>query len=167
MRYQLKERIWSLRDSFYIKDNRGRDAFRITGALFSIGDRLSFEDNDGNELAVIRQKLISLRPAYEIHRFDENRNEQFKARIVKNLTLFRDKFTVDLPGPDDYSVHGDFFDYNYEFKRGGRKVAQVSKHFFSIRHSYGVDIVDGEDDVTILAAAVVIELVSHDEDESN
>ncbi len=167
MRYQLKERVWSLRDSFYIKDSRGREAFRVTGKLFSIGDKLSLEDDSGNELAVIRQKIISLRPAYEIHRFDDDRQEQFKARIVKNITLFRDKYTVDLPGPDDYSVHGDFLDYNYEFQRGGRRVAQVAKRFFSIRDSYGVDIVDGEDDVTILAAAVVIDLISHDEEGSS
>jgi uncharacterized protein YxjI len=35
----------------------------------------------------------------------------------------------------------------------------VSKRFFAFSDTYGVDIVDGEDDITILATAVVIDLV--------
>lgn len=164
MRYQLKERLWSLRDSFYIKDNRGNTAFRVTGKIFSVGDKLSLADDSGNELAVIRQKIISLRPAYEIHRFGDNGDEEFVARIVKNITIFRDKYTVDIPGPRDYSVQGSFLDYDYQFRRGGQQVAKVSKHFFSLRDSYGVEIDEGEDDVTILAAVIVIDMVSHDQD---
>ncbi len=115
---------------------------------------------DGNELAFIAQRLISLRSAYEIER-----DGKHFATVVKNITLFRDKFTVDVPGPNDYTVKGNFLDYDYRFEREGREVAQVSKKFFSFRDTYGVDIVDGEDDVTLLATAVVIDLVSHDGDD--
>ena len=43
-------------------------------------------------------------------------------------------------------------------------MARVSKAYFSWSDTYGIDIDDDEDDVTILATAVVIDLVCHDDD---
>ena len=48
--------------------------------------------------------------------------------------------------------------------RQGREVARVSKAYFSWSDTYGIDIDDDEDDITILATAVVIDLVCHDDD---
>jgi len=46
-------------------------------------------------------------------------------------------------------------------------VARVSKKWFSLADTYAVDIDEGQDDVLVLAAAVVIDLVSHpDENKS-
>ena len=160
MRYKMRQRIWTLRDRFNIEDENGDPTFQVVGRLFSIGDKLSFEDMEGNELAFIAQRLISMRSAYDIQRDGET-----FATVVKNITLFRDKFTVDVPGPNDYKVTGNFFDYDYRFEREGRDVASVSKQFFSLSDTYGVDIVEGEDDVIILATAVVIDLVSHDDED--
>ena len=160
MRYKMRQRMWTLRDSFKIEDENGDPIFQVVGRLLSIGDKLSFQDMDDNELAFISQRLISLRSAYDIQRDGES-----FATVVKNITLFRDKFTVDVPGPNDYKVTGNFLDYDYRFEREGRDVASVSKQFFSLSDTYGVDIAEGEDDVIILATAVVIDLVSHDEED--
>lgn len=82
--------------------------------------------------------------------------------VKKHLfTLFRAKFTVDLPGPDDLEARGHFLDHEYAFERGGREVARVSKKWFSFADTYAVDIDDGEDDVMILSSAVVIDLAAH------
>jgi uncharacterized protein YxjI len=86
--------------------------------------------------------------------------------VKKHLfTLFRAAFTVDVPGPgDDLEAKGSFLDHDYTFERAGRTVATVSKRWFSIRDTYGIDIADGENDVLILASAVVIDLCSHPDD---
>jgi len=81
------------------------------------------------------------------------------------FTLFRCRFTVDVPGPDDYEAQGDFMDMEYTFSRAGEgQVAEVSKRWFSWSDTYGVDISDGEDDVLILASTVVIDMVCHADD---
>ena len=77
------------------------------------------------------------------------------------FSFFRHRFTVDVPGPDDLEAQGDFIDHEYEFRRGDRAVALVSKRWFSWTDTYGVDVADGEDDVLVLASAVVIDLVCH------
>ena len=160
MRYLMKERLWGFGDDFKIQDMNGRDIFFVDGKAFSLGDKLSFQDMQGNELAYISQKLLSLKRRYEIYR-----SGQLFAEVQKEWTFFKDKFTVEVPGPNDYTVTGSFFDHEFNFERQGAIVAQVSKRFFNFTDSYGVDIVDGEDDIVILATAVVIDLVCHPDDQ--
>jgi uncharacterized protein YxjI len=162
VRYMMRERILSWGDDFTIKDADGHDVYYVDGKVLSFGDKLSFKDRHGTELAVVDQKLLSIGPQYEIIRGGKT------VAVVKRqlLTLFRARFTVDVPGPDDLHARGDFLDHEYVFERGGREVARVSKKWFRLADTYAVDIDEGEDDVLILAAAVVIDLVSHP-DETN
>ena len=163
MRYLMRERILSLGDDFTIKTADGDDAFFVDGKAFSFGDKLSFKNMEGTELVRIDQKLLSIGPQYEIIRGDET-----IAVIRKKLfTLFRARFTVDVPGPDDLEAKGDFIDHEYTFERGGREVARVSKKWFSLSDTYAIDIDEAENDVLILASAVVIDLVSHPDSSSD
>jgi uncharacterized protein YxjI len=161
MRYVLKQKFWSFGDDFDIRDAAGQEVFFVDGRAFSWGDKLSFRDTAGNELAYIRQKLLSWGPTYEIER-----DGRLVAVVKKKLfTLLRCRFTVDVPGPDDLEAQGSFLDHEYAFERRGQRVAQVSKRWFSWTDTYGVDINDGEDSVLILASAIVIDMVCHQESE--
>jgi uncharacterized protein YxjI len=160
MRYVMKQKLLSWGDDYRIRDADGRDVFLVDGRAFSIGDKLSFQDMGGNELAFIRQKLLAWGPTYEIHR-----SGALAAVVKKKLfTLFRCRFTVDVPGPDDLEAAGSFLDREYVFERSGRRVAEVSKRWFSWTDTYGVEVVGGEDDVLILASTVVIDAVCHKEE---
>ncbi len=159
----MRERILSWGDDFTIKDADGRDAYYVDGKVFSFGDKLSFQDMQGKELAVIDQKLLSFGPQYQIIR-----DGRTVATVKKHLfTFIRHKFTVDVPGPDDLEAAGNFLDHEYAFERDGREVARVSKRWFSWADTYGVDIDQTEDDVLILASAVVVDLVSHPDKQGN
>ncbi len=160
MRYVMKQKLFSWGDDFRIKDADENDVFFVDGKALSFGDKLSFQDMSGNELAFIRQKLLSWGPTYEI-----TRDGRLAAVVKKSLfTFFRCQFTVDVPGPDDLEADGDFSHHEYKFTRHGEAVASVSKKWFSWSDTYGVDIAPGEDDVLILASAVVIDQVCHDGD---
>ena len=157
MRYLMKQKLFCFGDDFMIQDQDGRDVFYVDGRALSLGDKLSFEDMNGNELAFIRQKLLSWGPTYEIYRGGE-----LSAVVKKHLfTLLRCVFTVDVPGPDDLEATGSLFDREYTFARGGQVVAAVSKAWFTLTDSYGVEIGQGEDDVLILASTVVIDMCCH------
>ncbi len=157
MRYVMKQKLFCWGDDFHIKNEAGNDAFFVDGKVFTLGNKLSFQDLNGNELAFIRQRLLSWGPTYEITRGDE-----LLAVVKKHLfTFFRCAFTVDVPGPDDLEAQGSFLDMEYSFTRGGRTVAEVSKRWFAWNDTYGVDIASGEDDVLILASTVVIDMICH------
>lgn len=154
--YLLKERFWSWGTDFDVRDESGEPVYHVDGRAFSFGHKLSMLDRSGREVAFIRQKLLTWLPKYEIHR-----DGRLFATIRKEFTWLRSKFTLDVPGPNDYLITGDLFDYEYEFQRDGRTVASVSKRFFSLTDAYGIDVLRGEDDVAILATAVVVDMVCH------
>jgi uncharacterized protein YxjI len=159
MRYIMKQKVFAWGDDFTIKDESGNEAFLVDGRAFSLGKKLSFQDMSGNELAFIEQKLLSWGPTYEI-----SRGNRLVATVKKkHFTLFRCKFSVDVPGPDDLEAQGSFLDYDYKFTRGTQTVAEVSKRWFSLRDTYGIEIGEGEDAVLLLASTVVIDMVCHDE----
>ena len=156
-RYQMREHLFSFGDDFSIKDESGRDAFLVDGKALAIGDKLIFKDASGRELARIRERLLSIGKTYDVSFPDGT-----SVKVKKDLfTLFRASFSIDVPGPNDLEAKGSFLDHDYRFERGGRTVASVSKKWFSIRDTYGVEIAPGENDVLILASAVVIDLCSH------
>ena len=156
MRYVMKEKVFCLGNDFVIRDEGEREVFFVDGKALSLGDQLSFQDMEGRELAYIRQRLLSWGPTYEVHR-----DGTLYAVIKKKLTFLKCRFEVDVPGPMDFEVKGDFVDHEYYFSCGGRPVASVSKKWFSWSDTYGVDVADGQDDVVILATTVAIDLICH------
>ena len=158
MRYVMNQKILCLGNDFVVRDESGRDVLYIDGRALSIGDKLSVQDMQGRELAFISQKLFSWGKTYEV-----SRGGELAAVVKKELfTFFRCAFTVDVPGPDDLEATGDFFDHEYTFQRHGQPVASVSKRWFTLRDTYGVDIAPGENDALLLACTVVIDQATED-----
>lgn len=161
MKYRMKQDWIALGDDFTITDERGNVAAKVDGHVFSIGNKLTFQDASGREIGKISQQLLSLRPAYEI-----TRNGQVLAVVKKDFfNLFRCSFTVDVPGPDDLEALGNLLDHDYEFRRHGQTIARVSKAWFSFTDSYCIDVANDEDPFLIVASAVVIDLCCHAEHE--
>ena len=159
MRYVMRQKLLSLSDSFTIKNEQDQDVFLVKGKLFSFGDKLSFQDLAGNELVFIDQRLLNWSPTYELWKGDE-----LLAVVKRELFSFiHHRFTVDVPGPNDLEAEGDFLDHEYAITRGERAVATVSKRWFSWTDTYGIEVAEGEDDVLVLATAVVVDMVCHDD----
>lgn len=161
MRYRIRERLFSFGDDFWIEDDAGRRVYLVDGRAFTLlREKLVIKDATGRELGFLREKLISLRKAYEIHS-----GGRHVATVRKDLFNFlRCRFTVDVPGPDDYEAQGSFLDHEYTFTRHSRTVATVSKKWLTLRDTYTVDVEPGEDDVLLLASTVVIDQICHDRD---
>ncbi|MDE0865600.1 MAG: LURP-one-related family protein [Rubripirellula sp.] len=158
MIYRIKEKFWSLGDTFYITDENGVECFVVKGKAFSWGNKLSFQDVAGNELAQIRQKLMVFKPRYQIFVGDE-----LFAEVTKEFSWLTKKFLLDVPGPNDYSIDGSFWKHDYTFTRKSGCVATVSKNVWGWTDSYGVQIVEGEDAVSILCACIVVDQVLYTE----
>ena len=157
--YFIDQKFWSIGDKFTITDERGNPVFYVKEKFLTIGDRLSFMDEKGSLIFYIKQKVLSLNKQYRIYN-----NKKLVARVIKKFKPFNDKFIIDLPGDNDYIVRGDFISHRYSFIRDGKKVAQISKKWNSITDNYMVEIGPREDDLIILAAAVIIDMASHKKD---
>jgi len=161
MRYIIKEKVWSLGDTFNIFGEHETPVFQVKGKAISWGNKLFFQDMDGNELAYIAQKF-GFKPKYGIERDGE-----IFAEMVQEFRWFKKEFTLDIPGPNNYSIIGEFWKHNFDFIRFDRVVAHVSKKAFSWADSYTVDIDDDEDDISILCACIVIDKIFDASDSSS
>jgi uncharacterized protein YxjI len=162
MRYTLKERIFSLRESYYIQDETGQNAFEVRGKLLSLRDALTLHDLKTGETVNIHEKMLSLRPVYMI----ERPNQPDVAVRKDFINFLREGFTIDLPGNQtDLRIQGNILDMNYTITRDGATVAQSSKKWISLRDSYVVDIAAGEDPVLIIACALILDRMAHEGEE--
>jgi len=152
--YVIRERIFDIGDDFDITDDAGRAVFHVDGKVLSLRDRLILRDPSGREVASVHRHLVSLRPTYEITIGGEKAAEVRK----KLFTPFREKFTIDVPGPNDLEMKGNLFDHEFTVERDGREVASVSRRWLSLRNTYGVRIAEGENHLLILASVLAMDL---------
>jgi uncharacterized protein YxjI len=73
----------------------------------------------------------------------------------------RDRYVVELADGTELTAKGNIVDHEYEIDRDGEKVAVVSKRWFRVRDTYGIDVSAGENDALVLAATVCIDEMSH------
>ena len=152
--YVIKERLFSFGDDFDVEDENGNRVYHVDGKVLSVRNRVVIEDPNGDEVASVHRHLVALRPTYEIRIGGEKAAEVRK----KLFTPFPEKFTIDVPGPDDLEMTGSLFDHNYTITLGDRVVATVSKAWLTFRDTYGVEIAEGADDLLILAAVLAVDL---------
>ena len=150
--YVIREKLFGFGQDSDITDENGRPVLKADGKAFR--DRLVLRDLDGREVAEVKRKLVALRPTYEI----EIGGREAATVRKKMFTPFVDRYTVNIPGPDDLELVGDLCDHDFTVRRGGAVVATVSKAFFTMRDTYAVDIAPGEDELLILAAVLALDL---------
>jgi len=144
----------SIGDDFWIEDESGRRAFKVDGKAVRVRDTFVLRDAAGNEAAKIQEGVVSVRDKMKIERSGGN------ATVHKNLVGIRDRFKIDVDGGSDLEAHGNVVDHEYEIERDGETVATVSKKWFRVRDTYGVEIQEGQDEALILAITVCIDAMA-------
>ncbi len=90
----------------------------------------------------------------------EGPNGEAMATLRKAVIApLRDRWTVKIGNGPDLDVQGNILNFEYEIGEGRTKVAQVSKKWFRIADTYGVQIEPSQNDIVILAITVAIDMM--------
>jgi len=157
-RYQMRQRMLSIGDDYIIENDRGEHVFKLDGKALRIRKTILFEDMDGRELCKIQERMMRLRDSMEIEGPDGRRLAMVHKAMI---TPLRERWVVDVEDGPDLRAQGNFVDHEYTIERDGDKVAEVSKRWFRVRDTYGVEVAPGENDVLILATTAVIDAMAH------
>jgi len=152
--YVIRERFFAFGDDFDVLDEHGNKVLHVDGKVLTVRDKVVIEDLNGDEVASVHRQLVALRPTYEIRIGGEKAAEVRK----KLFTPFREKFTIDVPGPDDLEMKGDLLDHEYVIERGGEEVASVSKRWLTIRDTYAVKVAAGIEPLLIIGSVLALDL---------
>ena len=156
-KYRMREKVFAIGDDFWIENEGGERVFKVDGKALRIRQTFVLEDPSGAELFSIQEKKLSVRDKMEIER-DGHTVATVKKALVSPL---RDRFSIDVEGGEDLDAHGNVVDHEYKIERGGDQVAEVSKRWFRVRETYGIEIAPGQDDALILAVTVCIDQMAH------
>ncbi len=156
--FRMRQKLVSIGDDFWIEDDQGHRAFKVNGKAMRIRDTLIFEDPQGQELFKIQEKKLHVRDTMEI----EDANGHTVATVKKALiTPLRERFAVSVENGDDLEVKGNIVDHEYKIERDGDQVAEVSKQWFRVADTYGVEVAQTEDPALILAITAVVDNMTH------
>jgi uncharacterized protein YxjI len=155
-KFKMREKLMSIGDDYWIEDEAGDKAFKVDGKAMRVRDTWVLEDASGNEVATIKEHKLG-RDKIKIQ-FEGGR----EATVKKALVGIRDRFHVEVDGGKDLKVHGNIVDHEYDIDRDGDKIAEISKKWFRLRDTYGVEIEHDVDTVLVLAVTVAVDAMSHD-----
>jgi uncharacterized protein YxjI len=156
--YKMREKLVSFGNDFWIETQGGQRAFKVDGKMLRVRDTLFFEDVGGRELCKIQQRLVVVRDTMTI----EGPGNETLATVKKALiTPLRDRWTVKVGNGPDLDVQGNILNHQYTIGEGRTRVAEVSKRWFRLADTYGVQIEPGQNDVVILAVTVVVDMMAH------
>jgi uncharacterized protein YxjI len=160
LHYRMRQRLVSIGDDFWIETDDGQRAYKVNGKALRLRKTLIFEDADGRELAKIQERVARVRDSMEIEDADGNRVAMVKKALISPL---RDRWTVTIGDGPDLDIQGSVLDHEYTFTDGRTPVATVSKKWFRVADSYGVEIDAAQDPVVVLAATVAVDMMVHDD----
>jgi uncharacterized protein YxjI len=156
--YRMRQKLVSIGDDYWIEDEQGQRAYKVNGKAMRVRDTFVLEDAAGNELLKIQERKLRVRDTMEI----EDANGDTVATIRKALiTPFRERFDVNVENGPDLEVQGDIIDHEYCITQGHTKVAEVSKEWFRVADTYGVEVAEGQNPVLVLAIAAVLDNMTH------
>jgi uncharacterized protein YxjI len=158
VRYKMQEKIFSIGDDYWIENERGERVFKVDGKALRVRETMIIEDRDRDELCKVQQKKLRVRDTMEIERGHDTLATVKKALIAP----LSQRYSVDVRHGEDLEVHGNIVDHEYRIERDGRQVAEVSKRWFRVRETYGIEISPGQDEALILAVTACLDRMSRD-----
>jgi len=157
-RYQMREKLVSFGDDFWIENDRGERVFKVNGKMMRVRGTLEFENTEGKVKAQIQERMLRAKDSMAIEDGKGHKAAEVKRALI---TPIRERWVVRIADGPDLEVQGDLLAHEYKIGDGKQKVAKVSKKWFRIRDSYGVQIEPDQDDAVILAVTVAIDAMVH------
>ncbi len=156
MKYYVKQKVFSLKDKFYIKDYDQNDIYEVEGKFMSISNKLKLSRTDGTEVLNTKKKLFKIFPLYQIF----SPEGDIVATVQKKFSI-RPKFDVQM-GNLELKVEGSLFAHSFGILKDGRTIASIEKKIFSFGDSYEIDVEDESNLELLLFIVIIIDQVIHE-----
>jgi len=156
--YRMRQKLLSIGDDYWIEDEHGDRVFKVDGKALRLRKTLIFEDAHGTALLKIQERMMRLRDTMDIEDADGEPVATVKKAMV---TPLRERWVVKVEDGRELHVQGNIVDHEYEIEDGRLTVAAVSKKWFRVADTYGVEIAAGQDPVLLLAVTAVLDTMAH------
>lgn len=149
MKLLIKQRVFSWSDTYDVYDENGNVKYFVKAEFLTLGHRLHIYDTMHNEVGVIRERLWTMLPVFDI----EVRGV-IQGRIEQKFSLFKPKYEVDFNG---WRVEGDFLGWEYDVYSGCSSVLHITKEWLHWGDTYVIDIPNPADELMGLLLVIAID----------
>ena len=136
MKLLFKQRFFSWFDSYDIYGEDGETLYTVEGQL-AWGHCLKIFDASGAEIGMIRERVFTWLPKFEIYQ-----GKQYVGCISKEISLLKPKYNIDYNG---WHIDGSIMEWDYNIlDQRGYSVASVSKELFHMTDTYVIQVNEPE-----------------------
>ena len=121
----------------------------VKAEFFALGHQIHVYDKSGREVGMVKQRLLTLLPAFDI----EIDGKEFGS-VQKEFTFFKPRYELDYNG---WRCEGDFLAWDYDVYEECCAVVHISKKPFHWGDTYVIDILDPKDEIMALMLAIAID----------
>lgn len=149
MRLLIKQRVFSWTDTYDVYDENGGVKYFVKAEFLSLGHRLHVYDASGREVGLIKEKLWTFLPVFEI-----DVDGVTRGKIEKQFTLFKPKYEIDFNG---WRAEGDFMGWEYDVYDGCSVAVHITKELFRWGDTYVIDFGNPADERMALLLVIAID----------
>ena len=153
MKLYIKQKVFTIKDKFTVKDEAGNDKYFVEGKLLSLGKKFYIYNMEKEEVAYIEQKLMNLLPKFFVYVGGEK-----IAEIHKKFSFLKPKYEI---VGKNWVTNGDLWAHEYSITDmdSGNQIASMHKEWMTWGDSYMLDIVDEKHEISIMALILAIDAV--------
>ena len=148
MKLYVNEKLFSIHNKFYVKDENDMDVYEISSKIISLGDKTTINDMQGNKIAYIEQEIFHITPNYNVYIGDE-----FVFKITKKFQLLKNDYILS----NGYRVEGNFMMLDFiVYDDNKTQIGSIKRKFISIGDKYEISINDISKKEIVLSIIVAI-----------
>jgi len=116
------------------------------------------EPRNGAQRYQMRERMLRVKDSMAIEIGKGHKAAEVKRALI---TPIRERWVVKIADGPDLEVPGDLLAHEDRIGDGKHKAAKVSKKWFRIRDTYGVQIEPNQNEAVILAMTVAVDAMVH------
>lgn len=149
MRLYFKQRMFSWFDSYDIYDENSEVKYVVKGEL-SWGHKLQIYNHLDQNIATLKEKVMTFLPKFEIYKKDE-----LVGSINKEFTFLKPQFHIDY---NNWHVEGKFLEWDYQIlDKSNQLIASITKEIWHLTDTYVLDIIDDQNALDVLLLVLAID----------
>lgn len=154
MKLYIKQKVFTLGERFYVKDEHGNDVYYVEGSFLRIPKEFNIYEISGKHVARIEKQMFRLLRRYDIE------TENHEVTLKRHFTFMFSKFSLEGL---DWELEGSFLAHDYRLIKGERPIMAIKKHWFTWGDSYELDITHDEDALLSLCIVIAVDAAVRDD----
>ena len=156
-KFYLKQKVFSMRDSFQVFDENQKTVYHAHAKMFSIKRQYRiYRSVDETLLFTMRRRIFSFLPTYELF----NAKEEQVALMRNRFAAFKNRIDIEA-GEDVYYLEGSVWAHSFTISSNNQIVLAVRKKILAWGDTYEIEVEDAADIDKMIAFVIMIDSIYH------